>query len=123
SNKWFQMALADAFSVNGMFDSAAVVYGRLSKQSPLDDELLFNKGVSLSKAENYSEALEVLDTLEARVGVAEEIIFQKQRIYSRLGMVDEAAGEVRRLIAQQPDELRYWGLLAEIYDAAERTGE
>lgn len=123
SNKWFQMALADAFSVNGMFDSAAVVYGRLSKQSPLDDELLFNKGVSLSKAENYSEALEVLDTLEARVGVAEEIIFQKQRIYSRLGMVDEAAGEVRRLIAQEPDELRYWGLLAEIYDAAERTGE
>lgn len=123
SNKWFQMALADAFSVNEMFDSAAVVYGRLSKQNPLDDELLFNKGISLSKAENYAEALEVFDSLEARVGVAEEIVFQKQRVYSRLGMINAAAAEVRRLIAQEPGELRYWGLLAEIYESVERTQE
>ena len=105
SNKWFQMALADAFSVNEMFDSAAVVYGRLSKQNPLDDELLFNKGISLSKAENYTEALEVFDSLEARVGVAEEIVFQKQRVYSRLGMVDGAASVGPRRMAQEPTSL------------------
>lgn len=121
SNKWFQMALADAFTVNEMFDSAAVVYTQLSSRSPQDEDLLFNKGISLSKAKNYSAALEVFDTLEAKVGVAEEIIFQKQRIYLRLNMVDEAAAEVRRLIAQEPGELRYWGLLAEIYESVERT--
>ncbi|RPD39047.1 tetratricopeptide repeat protein [Chitinophaga barathri] len=123
SNKWFQMALAEGYSVNEMFDSAAIVYDRLSKQDPLNEELLFNKGISLSKARNYSEALQVFDTLEAKVGVAEEIIFQKQRIYLRLDMVDEAAAQVRRLIAQEPAELRYWGLLAEIYESVERTKE
>lgn len=123
SNKWFRMALADAYTVNEMFDSAAVVYGQLSRQYPQDDDLLFNKGMSLSKGRHFSEALEVFDTIESRVGVVEDLVFQKQRIFMRLNMVDKAAAEVRKLTRQEPGELRYWGLLAEIYDAAERVPE
>ncbi|WP_109694761.1 tetratricopeptide repeat protein [Chitinophaga deserti] len=120
SNKWYQLALAEAFTVNEMFDSAAYVYDRLMVQTPQDDDLLFNKGLSLSKGRHFSEALRIFDTLEARVGINDEVVFQKQRIYMRLNMPDEAASEVRRLIAQQPEELRYWGLLAEIYEAVDR---
>ncbi|WP_343700982.1 tetratricopeptide repeat protein [Chitinophaga sp.] len=123
SNKWFRMALADAYTVNEMFDSAAVVYDQLSRQYPQDDDLLFNKGMSLSKGRHFSEALEVFDTIESRVGVVEDLVFQKQRIFMRLNMVDKAAAEVRKLTRQEPGELRYWGLLAEIYDAAERVPE
>ncbi|AWO01065.1 hypothetical protein DLD77_04800 [Chitinophaga alhagiae] len=123
SNKWFRMALADAYTMNEMFDSAAVVYGQLSRQNPQDDDLLFNKGMSLSKGRHFSEALEVFDTIESRVGVVEDLVFQKQRIFMRLNMVDKAAAEVRKLTRQEPGELRYWGLLAEIYEASERIPE
>lgn len=123
TNKWYQLSLAEAFSVNDMFDSAAIVYDRLMRITPQDDDLLFNKGLSLAKANQFSEALRIFDSLEMRVGLNDEIVFQKQRIYLRLRMPDNAAAEVRRLIAQQPEELRYWGLLAEIFEAVERTAD
>lgn len=121
TNKWYQLSLAEAFSVNDMFDSAAVVYDRLMRITPQDDDLLFNKGLSLAKANQFADALRIFDSLETRVGLNDEIVFQKQRIYMRLNMPDNAAAEVRRLIAQEPEELRYWGLLAEIYEAVNRT--
>lgn len=123
TNKWFQMSLADAFTMNEMFDSAAYIYDRLVRQSPLDDDLLYNKGMSLSKAKRYSEALQVFDSLESRVGVVEELAYQKQRIFLRLDMVDNATNEIRKLIHQQPGELRYWVMLADTYEASERIPE
>lgn len=120
TNKWFQLALADAYNMNEMFDSAAVVYGFLSRQDPLDDDLLFNKGMALAKGRNYSEALVVFDTLENKVGAVEDLIYQKQRIFMRLNMTTEAAAEVRKLIEQNPEEVRYRGMLAEIYEAGGR---
>ncbi|RPE13022.1 hypothetical protein EGT74_05650 [Chitinophaga lutea] len=123
SNKWFRMALADAYTMNELFDSAAVVYDQLHRQNPQDDDLLFNKGMSLSKGRHYSEALQVFDTLETRVGVVEDLVFQKQRIFMRLEMVDKAADEIRKLIRLEPGELRYWGLLAEIYESVDRIPE
>lgn len=123
TNKWYQLSLAEAFSVNDMFDSAAVVYDRLMRITPQDNDLLFNKGLSLAKANQFSDALRIFDSLEMRVGLNDEIVFQKQRIYMRLNMPDNAAAEVRRLISQEPEELRYWGLLAEIYEAVNRTAD
>lgn len=123
TNKWFQLALADAFTMNEMFDSAAWVYEKLIRQSPQDEDLLFNKGMSLSKGKHYAEALTVFDTLESKVGVVEDLSYQKQRIFMRLGMADQAAAEVRKLIDQDPAEIRYRGMLAEIYESADRLPE
>lgn len=123
SNKWFQLALADAFTMNEMFDSAAGVYDKLIRLSPQDDDLLFNKGMALSKGKHYAEALTVFDTLEKRVGVVEDLSYHRQRIFMRLGMIDNAAAEVRKLINQDPAEVRYRGMLAEIYEAADRMAE
>lgn len=123
TNKWFQLALADAFTMNEMFDSAAWVYEKLIRQSPQDEDLLFNKGMSLSKGKHYAEALTVFDTLESKVGVVEDLSYQKQRIFMRLGMADQAAAEVRKLIDQDPAEIRYRGMLAEIYESVDRLPE
>ncbi|QEH40669.1 tetratricopeptide repeat protein [Chitinophaga sp. XS-30] len=123
SNKWFQLALADAFTMNEMFDSAAMVYDKLIRLSPLDEDLLFNKGMALSKGKHYAAALTVFDTLESRVGVVEDLSYQRQRIFMHLGMADEAAAEVRKLISQDPAELRYRGMLAEIYESVGRQGD
>lgn len=123
SNKWFRMALAEAFTMNELFDSAAVVYKQLSRQSPLDEDLIFNTGMSLLKAGRYGEALTIFDTLENRVGVVEELVFQKQRIFLKQNKVDAAAGEIRKLIAQAPGDLRYWNILSEIYEANDRIPE
>ncbi|GAA0534900.1 tetratricopeptide repeat protein [Chitinophaga japonensis] len=123
SNRWFQLALADALGINGQFDSAAAVYARLSRQYPESEDYLFNKAMLLSKAGKIDDALAVLNQLEEKTGIVEELIYQKQRLLLKQSKVDAAAAEIRKLIDQYPQELRYYQLLAEVYDANDRVKE
>lgn len=123
SNKWFQLALADAYGVNEQFDSAAIIYDHLSRLYPESEDYMFNKGLLLSKANKIDQALAVFNALEAKTGVVEELTYQKQRLLLKQSRVDDAAAEIRKLIALYPQELRYYHLLAEVYDANDRIAE
>ena len=123
TNRWFQLTLADALGMNNQFDSAAAVYARLSRQYPESEDYLFNKAMLLSKAGKTDDALAVLNQLEEKTGVVEELVYQKQRLLLKQSKVDEAAAEIRKLIDQSPQEIRYYQLLAEVYDANDRIDE
>ncbi|HEY0272586.1 MAG TPA: tetratricopeptide repeat protein [Chitinophaga sp.] len=123
TNRWFQLNLADALTGSNRFDSAALIYDRLSRQYPDNDDYLYNKGLLLARAGNTEGALAAFDALEQRSGVVEEVVYQKQRMLLKLSRIDEAAAEIRKLIDQNPTELRYYQLLAELYDANDRTEE
>lgn len=123
SNKWFQITLADAFGVNSMNDSAAMVYDRLARKYPDSDEYLYNKGMFLAKAEKNAAALEVFDQLEQKTGVVEELAFQKQRLLLKLDRVDDAAAEIQKLINDNPGETRFYLVLGDIYSANDRKDE
>jgi tetratricopeptide (TPR) repeat protein len=123
TNRWFQLALADALGMNQMFDSAAVVYNRLTRQYPESEDYLFNQAMLLSKAGKTDEALAVFDKLEEKTGIVEELVYQKQRLLLKQSKVEEAAAEIRKLIDQNPAEVRYYQLLADVYDANDRVQE
>lgn len=123
TNKWFQITLADAFGVNAQFDSAAAVYSRLADAHPANDEYLYNKGMFLAKADKPTEALAVFDSLERKVGPVEELAFQKQRLYLKLNRIEDAAAEVQKLISQNPDDVRYYVVLGDIYNSNDRVEE
>ncbi|SEW00989.1 tetratricopeptide repeat protein [Chitinophaga arvensicola] len=116
-NHWFQVTLADAYAVNEKFDSAAYVFEGLTSRYPDNEDYLYNKGILLAKANKPASALAAFNQLENKVGVVEELIYQKQKLLLKMSMVDEAAAEIKKLISQEPDEIRYYYLLAEIYDA------
>ncbi|QHS62084.1 tetratricopeptide repeat protein [Chitinophaga agri] len=123
ANKWFQITLADAFGVNAQFDSAAAVYDRLATKYPANEEYLYNKGMFLTKADKPEQALAVFDSLEARAGLIEELAFQKQRLYLKLNRTDDAAAEVQKLINQNPEDIRYYLVLGDIYNSNDRIEE
>ncbi|NLR65382.1 tetratricopeptide repeat protein [Chitinophaga varians] len=122
-NHWFQITLADAFAVNEQFDSAAAVFDKLTTRYPESEDYLYNKAMFLAKANRPASALAVFTQLEAKIGVVEEVIYQKQRLLLKMSQVDAAAAEIRKLIDNNPQELRYYFLLAEVYDANDRTAE
>ncbi|WP_143310759.1 tetratricopeptide repeat protein [Chitinophaga vietnamensis] len=117
SNHWYQITLADAYTANQQFDSAAIVYTRLAARYPDNDDYLFNKGILLSKADEPEEALEAFNELEKKTGTVEELTYQKQKVLLKMSKVDEAAAEIQKLINTNPQEIRYYYLLAELYDA------
>jgi tetratricopeptide (TPR) repeat protein len=115
ANQWFAIAYANALSMNGRHDSAALVFHHLSERFPANVQYLYNEAVMRSAAGDYHAALVLFNRLEDREGVNEEFVYQKQRIFLKLGETDSAAAEIRKLIDFNPGNARFYALLAQVY--------
>lgn len=115
-NPWFQSAYADALADNKEPDSAAAVFGRLSRAYPRQGDYRFRQAVLLSVAGRDDEALPLFRELESETGVSEDLVSNIQRIYLGRNEADSAAAEIRKLIARYPQVTRYYLLLAEVYE-------
>ena len=56
-----------------------------------------------------------MDVLEQKVGANELITEQRLSVYRRQGKTKKVVTELEKLIKQNPDNLRYYGLLAQLY--------
>lgn len=117
TNKWYALLYAEVLSYKGQYIEAASVYEKLLKQNPTEFDLYFDWAFMLIKAEKLEEAIKVYDLYESKVGVDENVIVQKQRLYVRLGKIEKAAAELRKLINTNPREPRYHKMLADLYEA------
>lgn len=70
-----------------------------------------------------AEAMEQLDALTKLTGVNPRITELKKNILLQMGKVKRAAAEMRSLIEVYPNELDYYGTLAQIYKANGRAKE
>lgn len=66
-------------------------------------------------AKDYKSALAIYDQMEARFGVGEDLVRQKEQIYLTMGKPEKAVEELKKLIEAAPGENRYQGMLAELY--------
>jgi len=120
-NKWFNEMYADALTVNNQYLKAADVYGKLVKQFPQEEEYLYKRALVQMRGNDTNGALQTINDLEKLTGVQDELIFQKQAIYLKMGKVDLAAKEIQKLIDQNPGDVKYLGMLAEMYEANNMT--
>ena len=60
-------------------------------------------------------SIEVLDRVERRYGVTEEVSLQKHKLWMALEKPDKARKELERLAEAMPNEIRYNAILAETY--------
>ncbi len=122
-NKWYQYLHAELLAMNRDYDGASRVYEALIQSNPDNAEYYFDLAYMQTRAGDLKPAIETYNKLEEKIGVNEDIVLQKQRLYVQLNQVDNAAGEIKKLIAESPGEARYYSLLAELYDANGRSDE
>ncbi len=115
ANEWYQLLLADIYSQVHKYDEAAAVYENLVDKYPKKPEFLYEWATELLKAGKYEEAVKVYDRIESSLGVTEEISIQKHSIYIGMKQGDKAADEIKKLVATYPDNIRYLGILADLY--------
>jgi tetratricopeptide (TPR) repeat protein len=128
--EWFQKAVAkdnenidflEALSIvqsgNKLHIESAETLKQLCKLMPTKAEYFFEQANQLVYAKKYTEALQVYDVMEKRFGINEEIIRQKEQLYLILKRPEKAMAEVLKLIKAYPEEVRYKGILAELYYA------
>lgn len=120
SNKWYLVMKADVMAYLGAYDEASSTFAKLLGDHPDEVDYYFDWAYVLSRKGDYKGAIEVYNKAEAIIGVDENLIMQKQRLYLEAGMTEEAAAEIQRLIDANPGELRYYQMQAELYQATEQ---
>jgi len=122
-NYWFKLSYATALEAQGEIDQSIKVFKELVEESPSQLELKYELSKLLLGKGKKKEGIEYLNQIEKEIGVTEEISFLKQRIYLSENNVDGAANEIQKLIDTYPTELKYYGILADIYLSNDKNKE
>lgn len=114
-NYWYNLSYGSFLEANNRIDEAIEVFERLTKQNPERVELKLELSKLLIGQNKYDEGIKLLNEIEKEVGVNEEISFLKQQIFLYKNDVDGAANEIEKLIEVYPEDMRYYGILSDIY--------
>jgi tetratricopeptide (TPR) repeat protein len=117
TNEYYYQYLAEAKAEKQDFAGAAKTYEALVKLKPKEYEYYYDWAYMLSRSNQLKEAIDVYNLVEQKTSISEEVIFQKQPLYIKLGKIDDAVKDVEKLVKLYPDEPRYVALIGEIYEA------
>lgn len=115
-NVWYRGMYAQLSAVVGNYSNAISAYKKLIEEHPHDYNYYFELAGTHIMKEDYDSAIAVFDELESKLGLSDEVTMQKQMLYLEMGKVDRAIEEVKKLVEANPEEVRFLGVLAELYD-------
>lgn len=114
-NYWYKLSYASFLQSNNQTEKGIDVFKELVKQNPKQVELKYELSKLLVGEGRYKEGVEILDEIEEKIGVTEDISFLKQKIYLYQNDLPSAVNEVNKLIESNPQEIRYYGILSDMY--------
>ena len=120
TNTWYKKQLADTYTKRKNYKDAAELYLEIAK---LDKDLSMEVEAAylFLLAQDYKNAIKTLDDIEKKAGINEEIIKQKEQIYLSQNKLSKAIQEVEKLIHAFPKDVKYVGMLADLYMANNKT--
>lgn len=120
-NKWYAYLYGDILAKQHLYGEAADVFDKLVKEHPNNPDMYFDLAFMYKASQQYEKAIEVYDELERKIGIDESTSLEKQRLYIRLNKIDEGANEIQKLIDVYPREVKYYRLLADLYEGNSRS--
>jgi tetratricopeptide (TPR) repeat protein len=115
SNEWYLYLYAQILQEMHKSSEAADVFHKLMKLSPEKPEYYYGYSDALLYEGKYKEAIKVYEEIELQNGASEEITLQKAKVYDRIGEIDKADAEIRKLIQQDPTETKYYVFLSQLF--------
>ncbi len=113
TNKWYKVLYANLSKSNEAYETYVAVYEELVVEYPGDLNFLNELAFAYYYTGDYKNAIITFDKIEEIVGVNEGLTTQKVQLYSRTSQPEKAVQEYENLIESNPDEPRYYALLAE----------
>jgi tetratricopeptide (TPR) repeat protein len=120
-NEWYWIALANCYEKNNDFARLLNVFDELIRIAPDNQDYYFDKANAYFFLAKYDAALKVYDQIEQMTGPSDDLLANRQKIYLKQGKVELAAKQLEQTIAANPSEMRYYLLLAEIYNSNNLT--
>lgn len=122
-NYYYNMALAGTALEQQEFKEAASIYQQLVQENPMKIELYMYLSEAYRLDGDFVKSIEALNDLERTMGMNEKITIQKFKLYSALNDKKKAYAEVQKYINKNPDDIRYYILLGNLYLEDDKTKE
>ncbi len=114
-NYWYYDLLSQLYIEIRDYEDATKCYEKMILTFPERADLPLNLAQLYIKTGKPNNALQIFDRIEAQNGVNEDITAAKCEIYSAQGETEKIYAEYQKLIAAHPDQIEYYGMLAEAY--------
>ncbi len=116
-NEWYWVALADCYEKTNDFGKLENVFNQLIRLDPDKPDYYFDEANAYFYQKKYDEALQVYDKLEQLIGPTDDLLANRQKIYLKQGKVDLAAQRLEKMIEDNPQQIKYYLFLSELYNA------
>jgi tetratricopeptide (TPR) repeat protein len=120
-NEWYWVSLATSYEKSNDILKLQHVFDELLRINPDKPDYYFDKASAFILEQKYDEALAVYARLEQLTGLNDDLVASRQKIYLKQGKIDLAANELEQLLANNPEQVRYYLLLGEIYNSNNLT--
>lgn len=114
-NVWYQIMMAGTYFQQKMLDSAAYHYETAVKIEPERSDLQLVLANLYTETGKSGKAREILENLDKKFGLSENTAVSLIRTLIREKRFEEAKTRINGLLLQEPDQIVYNGLLADIY--------
>ena len=114
-NVWYRLLLARVYERRQDDKNLIATWEGIVKSHPDEVNYYYDLSNAYLSTGNVPGSIEVLDRVERRYGVTEEVSLQKQKLWMAIEKPDKARKELERLAEAMPNEVRYNAILAETY--------
>lgn len=116
-NEWYWRSLLVCYEKTGNIDKLNNALNELIKINPNRTEYYVEKANASFIEKKYDDALKAYAQLEQITGLDDDIVAGRQKVYLAEGKLDLATNDIQSLIKANPTTIRYYLLLAEIYNS------
>jgi len=116
-NEWYWEALADCYEKNNEYAKLENVFNELIRINPDKPDYYYDFANAYFLEGKYDDALKVYNRLEQLTGLNDDLLANRQKIYLKQGKVDLAANQLEQMIKTNPEEIKYYLFLAQLYSS------
>jgi tetratricopeptide (TPR) repeat protein len=119
-NFWYYGQLGQFYNRGKDFDKSAKIFEFMIKQEPHKRSNYAEASNQYFNAGALKSALNVLNKYQEKFGVDEVSARKIEGIYFRMSKPENAIKAIQRLVEQDPENMKYLGLLSETYKVAKQ---
>ncbi|WP_120183172.1 tetratricopeptide repeat protein [Pelobium manganitolerans] len=122
-NQWYWLLVANIYQQQQDYKLLNYALDELLQLAPDKLDYRFDKANALFMLGKFDESLRAYKALEDKIGLTDEVLQGRQRIYLKKGQFDKAVADLKELISNNPAEVRNYLYLGDLYYSEKKMAE